>query len=222
VKRLHLFLLLVLVATPKARAQEAASVSVNANTSPDALSISTSEATPGDSAPAPEASPAAAPAPEPKFVFGGRDDYRIQLAIGLAVERFHSSIFNATAIGENTEAAYFTNNWFAFEGNVSATFAPEIFQNEHVKLLTYGAGPKIAWRQSKWEPWMHAILGGAHEQPQTAGNSRNAFAIQAGGGVDYRINPRLSARAEVDWVRTSFFSQTQNNVQFSTGIVFHF
>ena len=51
---------------------------------------------------------------------------------------------------------------------------PTIFVNEHVKLATYGGGPKIAWRQKKWEPWMHGIFGGAHEQPQFAGRAATA------------------------------------------------
>ena len=170
--------------------------------------------------PAPDASPS--PSPDPKFVYGGRDDFRWQLAIGADWIRFRSSIFNASAVGINTSVTYFTNEWFGIEGAVSTGFAPEIFNKEHVKLLVYGAGPKIAWRERKWEPWVHAIFGGSHEQPQTAGNSRNSYAIEAGGGADYRFNPRLSGRLEADWVRTGFFSQSQNNFQLMGGVVFHF
>jgi len=170
--------------------------------------------------PVPDASPS--PSPDPKFVYGGRDDFRWQLAIGADWIRFRSSIFNASAVGINTSVTYFTNEWFGIEGNVSTGFAPEIFDREHVKLLVYGAGPKIAWREKKWEPWAHAIFGGSHEQPQTADHSRNSYAIEAGGGADYRFNPRLSGRLEGDWVRTGFFSQSQNNFQLMGGVVFHF
>ncbi|MGC1483899.1 MAG: hypothetical protein WA789_08905, partial [Candidatus Acidiferrum sp.] len=169
----------------------------------------------------PDASPAPAPAPTPTFLYGGRDDYRWQLAIGADWLRFRSSIFNASAVGIDSSVTYFTNEWLGIEGNIATGFAPQIFDREHVKLLIYGAGPKIAWRQHKWEPWVHAIVGGAHEQPQTAGNSRNAFAVEAGGGADYRINPRFSGRLEADWVHTSFFSQSQNNFKLMAGVVFH-
>jgi hypothetical protein len=182
--------------------------------------FSTAFATPGSFAGS--ATPAAAPAPEPKFLYGGRDDYRFQLGLGANWIRFRSSIFNASAVGILTSLTYYTNDWFAIEGNVSTGFAPTIFQNEHVKVIVYGAGPKIAWRQKRWEPWLHAIVGGAHEAPQTAAGGRNAFAVQAGGGVDYRYNPRVSFRLQGDYVRTSFFSQSQNNFQLSGGIVFHF
>jgi hypothetical protein len=169
---------------------------------------------------APEASPP--PAPDPKFIYGGRDDFRWQLGIGADWIRFRSSLFNASAVGINTSVTYFTNEWFGIEGNMSTGFAPQIFDREHVKLLVYGAGPKIAWREKKWEPWAHLIVGGSHEQPQTAGNSRNSYAIEAGGGADYRFNPRFSGRLEGDWVRTGFFGQSQNNFQLMGGIVFHF
>ena len=162
------------------------------------------------------------PAPEPKFVFGGRDDFRWQLGVGIAWTRFRSSIFNASAIGLNTSLSYFTNDWFAIEGNVNSTFAPKIFDNEHVKLLVYGAGPKIAWRQRRWEPWLHGLVGGIHEQPQTAGNSRNGFSAQLGGGADFRWHPRLALRLEADYMRSSLFSDHQNNFQLAAGFVFHF
>jgi hypothetical protein len=185
---------------------------------PSFAPLSAALALPGNAAP--EASPL--PAPDPKFIYGGRDDFRWQLAIGADWIRFRSSIFNASAVGVNASVTYFTNEWFGIEGNVSTGFAPEIFDKEHVKLLVYGGGPKIAWREKKWEPWAHLIVGGSHEQPQTAGNSKNSYAIEAGGGADYRFNPRFSGRLEGDWLRTGFFSQSQNNFQLMGGVVFHF
>lgn len=169
-----------------------------------------------------DAAEPASPSPRPKFLYGGRDDYRWELGLGVTWLRFRSSIFNASAVGVNTSVVYYTNDWFGIEGNITAAFAPTIFQNEHVKIATYGAGPKVAWRRKQWEPWLHGIFGGAHEQPQTAGQSRNSYVIKAGGGADYRWNPRISFRLEGDYVRTGFFGQSQNDFQLSGGIVFHF
>jgi hypothetical protein len=169
-----------------------------------------------------DAAEPASPSPRPKFLYGGRDDYRWELGLGVTWLRFRSSIFNASAVGVNTSVVYYTNDWFGIEGNITAAFAPTIFQNEHVKIATYGAGPKVAWRRKQWEPWLHGIFGGAHEQPATAGQSRNSYVIKAGGGADYRWNPRISFRLEGDYVRTGFFGQSQNDFQLSGGIVFHF
>jgi hypothetical protein len=166
----------------------------------------------------------AVPSPKPKFLYGGRDDYRWQLSLGASAFRFQSNVtnaFNATGVGIMTSVTYFLNEWFAVEGNVTATFAPAINKND-VKFATYGGGAKIAWRQKRWEPWIHGIFGGAHEQPQTAAGGRNAYLIQVGGGADYRWNPRVSFRLEGDYVRTGFFSHSQNNLLVAGGIVFHF
>ena len=164
----------------------------------------------------------ASPSPQPKFLYGGREDYRWELGLGATWLRFRSSVFNASAVGINTSVVYFTNDWFGVEGNITAAFAPTILANEHVKIATYGGGPKIAWRQRQWEPWLHGIFGGAHEQPQISGQSRNSYVIKAGGGADYRWNPRISFRLEGDYVRTGFFNKSQNDFQLSGGIVFHF
>jgi opacity protein-like surface antigen len=176
-------------------------------------------AEPRSFAASPEPVPAA---PEPRFVYGSRDDFRWQLALGISLVRFRSSQFYATAVGINTSIAYFTNEWFGVEGSVNTAFAPTIFQNEHVKYVSYGAGPKIAWRSRKWEPWLHTIVGGVHVLPQTAGHSQNGFGLQLGGGADYRLYPHLSARVEVDWVKTHLFGEWQNNAQANADIVLHF
>ncbi len=249
-KRLFAGTLLVLSSIGSAQGQEAAPNGANAtlNVAPGFAATSAAKAalveplnaaqtlvasaaspastmkTPGPPAPAAPLSTAdpGAPAPDPKFLYGGRDDYRWQVGLGMTWIRFRSSIFNASAVGIKTSVTYYTNDWFGLEGNISAAYAPEIFQNEHVKLAIFGGGPKVAWRKRRWEPWLHGIVGFMHEQPKTAGNSKNAFAVQAGGGADYRFNPRLSARLEGNWVRSTFFNQTQNNFQLAAGFVLHF
>jgi len=174
-------------------------------------------AAPADPAPVP-----AAPAPKPNFVYGNRDDYRWQLGLGGQYFRFQSNIINASLGGTNTTVSYFTNGWLAVEGNIVTGFAPAINVNEHVKYLGGGGGIRLAGRRNRFEPWVHALVGGAHLQPQTAGNSRNAFSVQAGIGLDYRLHSRFSIRGETDWVYTTFFNQTQNNFQAALDVVFHF
>ncbi len=163
------------------------------------------------------------PSPIPKFIYGGRNDYRWQLGVSFAWFRFESPVFDANAFGEKTTVTYFLNEWFGVEGSATAAFGPTIYlQGGRAKLALYGGGPKIAWRQNRWEPWLHAIFGGAHEQPQTSAGGRNSYSIMAGGGADYRWNPRVSFRLEADYVRTGFFNEPQNNFQLAGGIVFHF
>src|SRR5271157_1673886 len=167
------------------------------------------------------AEPAAA-APQPKFVFGARDDYRWQLGLGVEFFRFQSSRIYASLVGLNTTVTYFTNDWFAVEGNLVTGFAPQIYDREHVKYFGGGGGVRIGARQARWEPWGHALFGGGHLQPQTADASRTALMVQAGGGLDFRVNSRLSLRAESDYVFTNFYSQHQNEFEAVAGVVFHF
>jgi hypothetical protein len=171
----------------------------------------------------PEATPLPpAPAPKPKFLFGDRDDYRWQIGLGVEFYRFQSNIINASMVGTNTTVNYFTNDWFAVEGDIVTGFAPPVILNEHVKYFGGGGGIRIGGRRKRFEPWAHALVGGAHLQPQTAGNSRSALSVQAGIGLDYRVNARFSIRGETDWVHTTFFNQTQNNFQLALDVVFHF
>jgi len=158
--------------------------------------------------------------PDPKSTYGDRGGW--QLALGVSVLRFRSSAYYATAVGTDTSVTYFASDWLGVEGKIVTAFGPTIYLNEHVKYFSYGAGPKIAWRLRKWEPWAHTIVGGVHIQPQTAGSSANGFGLQAGGGVDYRIHPSLSVRAGVDWVRTRMFGQWQNSAQANVDVVLHF
>jgi hypothetical protein len=181
----------------------------------------TSSAGVASAEPASSAAPAV-PDPKPRLLFGDRDDYRWQLGIGVEYLRFRSNLFDASAVGVNTNLTYFTNDWFGFEGNVATAFAPTIYHNDHVKYLGYAGGIHVGSRRARWEPWAHVLVGGAHMLPQTANNGKNSLGVTAGGGVDWRLYARLSLRGEADYVYTRFFQQTQNNFQGFAGIVIHF
>jgi hypothetical protein len=167
-----------------------------------------------------EPAPAAAP---PRYLFGERDDYRWQLGVGAEYFRFQSGPLSASMVGLNTTLTYYTNGWFGLEGDVSTAFSPgTVYSGEHVKFFGGTGGFRIGGRRAKWEPWAHGLVGGSHLQPQTAAGGRSALMAQAGIGVDYRIDSRLSLRGAVDWVYTKYFSQSQNNLQAVAGVVFHF
>lgn len=167
------------------------------------------------------AEPAAEPTPKYVF-FGDRDDYRWQLGVGFEYLRFQSSQFNANMFGLNTTLTYFTNTWFAVEGDVVTVFGPNVFPNSAPKMFAGAGGFRIGGRRARWEPFGHALVGGSHLQPQTAAGGRNGLMAQAGVGIDFRVHSRLSLRGEADWLYTNFFSQNQNSVQVVGGVVLHF
>jgi opacity protein-like surface antigen len=211
-------------AFPGTPAAHAALLGVDSSDSYNYSDIAIGNPASADPSPAGSATPIPAPVPipKPRFVFGDRDDYRWQLGIGAEFLRFRSNLFSASLVGLGTNVTYFTNDWFGIEGNIATGFAPTIYQNDHVKYFGYEGGIHLGSRRARWEPWAHVLAGGAHMQPQTAGNSKNAFAVTAGGGVDFRLYARLSLRGEADYVYTRFFQQTQNNFQGFAGVVIHF
>ncbi len=63
----------------------------------------------------------------------------------------------------------------------------------------------------------HIHTGGTFPSP-----SNTSFAAAFGGGLDYRLIRPIALRVEGDYLRTTFFSATQNNFRLAMGVVFRF
>jgi len=175
------------------------------------------------SAPAPSAAPSANPPPAPQTTYRYTErDYRLEIALGIAVVRFRSSAYYATGVGTHTAVAYYLKDWLAAEGVITTAFAPAIFANENVKYLGYAGGAKFAGGRARFEPWAHVLAGGIHMIPKTSLGGKNGFEITAGAGVDYGLTPRVSLRAEGDYLRSHLFGQWQNSAQGIAAVVVHF
>ena len=165
----------------------------------------------------------AAPVPAPAPPFGHYEGYRFQLGVGYSYFHFRSAPFNSNMSGLQTSLSYFLNDWFAVEGNTIAAFGSSVF-GERSKALLFTGGGRLAWRDSRrrFEPWAHGLIGGLHMLPQTAAGGKVGFAVQAGGGVDYRLNGRATARFGGDYIRSQLYSTSQNNFQIGGGLVINF
>ena len=73
----------------------------------------------------------------------------------------------------------------------------------------------------KIRPFGEAFFGVGHVSVNSVG-SDTSLATGLGGGRDYRIFRPIAVRFEGDYLQTRFFGSTQNNVRFSTRIVFRF
>jgi hypothetical protein len=82
-------------------------------------------------------------------------------------------------------------------------------------------GPRVGVTVGKVRPFAEAFFGVGHVSINSVG-SDTSIATALGGGLDYRIFHSISARFAGDDVQTRFFSATQNNFRFSTGIALHF
>lgn len=110
-------------------------------------------------------------------------------------------------------------------GNVDAT-------GLDLTLSDYLAGARYSLRRSsRWTPFAQVLLGAAHASgglsPSELGiGSSTAFAMTAGGGLDFNINHHFAVRAfQTDYYLTllpNLADDHQNNFRFSTGIVYRF
>jgi opacity protein-like surface antigen len=96
--------------------------------------------------------------------------------------------------------------------------------NASTNIYSYLFGPRVSVTVGKVRPFAEALFGAGHITESASGfsNSNTSFAYAVGGGIDYHLIPLISWRLEGDLLQTRFFSNTQNNVRISTGIVIHF
>jgi len=90
-------------------------------------------------------------------------------------------------VGLNTTLTYFTERLVCRGGHLVTGFAPEILRPGACEVFGGGGGIRIGSRRERLEPGDTRWVGGGHLQPQTEDSSRNAFMVQAGGGVDFRV-----------------------------------
>ena len=98
------------------------------------------------------------------------------------------------------------------------------------RLLTYMFGPRFSWRHGRLTPYTQFLFGGAYvwNNLDTRSITQNAFAMAAGGGVDYTLTKHFALRPlQVEYVMTQIdstkgFGSHQNDVRYSGGVVFRF
>jgi hypothetical protein len=181
------------------------------------------------------------------FLFAGLANAQIpsgNVFLGFSYERTNSTAFGpnlarATATSPNLHGweASFEGKVLPFVGivgDVSGYYGTQSFtettsngsQNINVTghEQEYLVGLRLSVPVGKVTPFAEAMAGGAHIHTggTLPGPSNTSFATALGGGLDYRLLGPIAARIEGDYLRTSFFSSTQNNFRLSAGVVFRF
>ncbi len=120
---------------------------------------------------------------------------------------------SAAVHGFDASVTGHVNNWFGITGEVSGHY-------ESGDAIHYvQGGPRVTFRsdKSRVEPFAHALFGG------TFFNSTGRFSMALGGGVDVRVNDRVSIRAiQADYAPVYFDHFTMHNARIATGVVFRF
>lgn len=102
------------------------------------------------------------------------------------------------------------SNGLGIEGNIAGNYGDHTHH-------TYMAGLKYTFKGDTVRPYVHALAGLDQFQTSDVG-----FATAFGGGVDARLNDRVSIRiVQVDYAPV-FYPEAAHNVRVSTGIVFTF
>ena len=95
--------------------------------------------------------------------------------------------------------------------------------NTNVSSYTLAVGPQVSLRLGRFEPYAHALFGGAlYRDPM----SHTSFADILGGGINVSVISWVAWRVQADAVQTRlslpFLPNKENSLRLSTGLVFRF
>ena len=125
--------------------------------------------------------------------------------------------------------AYNFNSAFSAVAEVSGQHASNVNNTgTDLTLTSYLFCPRITYRKyARFTPFAQALLGASQGKGTLASgsaDSANAFALEAGGGLDFILRPRFALRLiQADYFYTHFDNADnnhQNNVRISAGVVF--
>jgi hypothetical protein len=162
-------------------------------------------------------SPAAEPAAPVSFEVQARTPW--QLGAGYQYQHFKPLGQTIHTNGYNVDVTRFLNDWVGIEGTAIMGYGSSS-TGTLTKSLFIGGGPHAVLNgHGRFEPWVHGLVGLEHIR-DVQGNS--GFGFMGGGGVDYKILPRLFLRAQGDFIGTRFQGFMQSGYQIGAGVVLNF
>ncbi|MGA2509667.1 MAG: hypothetical protein ABSG27_05505 [Candidatus Acidiferrales bacterium] len=163
-------------------------------------------------------------AAEPQGVYGVTQNFNFQAYAGFTYLRFYElPTTTGNLDGFNFSVVYYPHGGrLGVDGELVAVFAPQGGVNTTLVMAMGGARYRFPTNRG-FEPWVHALGGGAHFSPQTPFGGQGALGVELGGGIDLiPRRSRLSYRVQADLVETFFFGTYQANPKVSIGIVYNF
>jgi len=163
----------------------------------------------------------------------------VQVGIGYQAQHFNELGQTFHTNGFNTDLSVHAFDWLtgasmrvavAAEGTAAFGFG-HLNTNSGIsaKSLFVGGGPHISIQSDSFvEPWIHVLPGWEHFRFSQGGilgstsASNSAFGFMAGGGLDFKIGPRLYLRMQGDYIGTHFQSSLQSNFSVGTGLIMYF
>ena len=174
-------------------------------------------------------SPAGAPAtPSPSKSV---DEFNKQLSVGYEFVDFRNvGGLSFHGNGARFDFNWYHNDWIGFEGNLAVNFGMTPYGNFPKGIsddnVFFGGGVRFGYRRNhKIEPWGHAIVGFQeviYTQVTTGIGHDKGLGYLLGGGIDYKLAPRLYLQLEGDYLGTRIVSVNQNNFKVDVGVAFNF
>ncbi len=150
-----------------------------------------------------------------------QDTPRVQVFGGYSYTRFDSPSFgftNTTGLNGYTFApAYNLLRGFGVTAELSGQYGSKL------NFRDIAVGPQFLYPRGKAMFFGRFLVGDARTLVQVANTEGDtARAVVLGGGMDLDISSRFALRVfQVDYIHSTLFKDTQNNLRFSTGLVYH-
>jgi len=142
-----------------------------------------------------------------------------QLSVGYQFQHMKPLGQTIHTNGYNVDVTRYLNDWVGVEGAAIMGFGSSN-TGAHTKTLFVGGGLHASINQyTLFEPWVHALVG-LERSRDIRGTSGLGF--MGGGGVDFKILPRIYWRSQVDFIGTRSNGFMQSGYSFGTGIVLNF
>lgn len=176
-------------------------------------------------------------------IFGGYSNNQVESSAGTIDSAGNFSKSRDSHNGFEVSGTGNINRYFGIKGDFSAVFrSGDNFSSSSVYNLLGGIQIKDnAGKGSRFRPFAHALVGTALTQsvtdysklaPQTCvqlkvscskfNTNNSGLAVAIGGGLDIKATKRMTIRAiQIDYNPIHVDTNTQDNVRFSIGFVFH-
>ncbi len=173
-------------------------------------------------------SPAGAPAtPRSSSSVG---EFNKQLSVGYEFVDFRNvGGLSFHGNGVRFDFNWYANDWIGFEGNLAANFGITPYKNYPKGIsddnVFFGGGVRFGYRRNhKVEPWGHALVGLEDIVFTNVGavGHNKGLGYLLGGGIDYKLAPRLYLQLEGDYLGTHLISANQQNFKVDVGVAFNF
>jgi len=149
----------------------------------------------------------------------------------------HTGNYNIGQSGWIASANYNISGPLGVEADVSGNYGtqdlggaavilPNVPNSLHSRMHSFNVGPSGTYRapSGKYNAFGHLLFGTSHTNVSAAGvgDGSTSFSWILGVGGDYNFTRQWAARAQLDFLRTNFFSRGGNHGRVAFGLVYRF